>query len=200
MGVDNELYLWLVNSLLILGVVLFLLGLWILITPASFLRMGQAMSKWITTADYFEYLDKPHYQEREIYKHHRVIGALVFIGALYTLVMLALNMSVEAITIALPAVVNAYWSEWLYGSLYYILLTANFLTVIIGAVIFTRPSLLKGVERVLNRWIDPEGRLKKLDERHEIALEVLPGNPRLFGLAVTLGGLYIMLSMGEMLL
>ncbi|MEX2353258.1 MAG: hypothetical protein WD709_03650, partial [Gammaproteobacteria bacterium] len=151
--------------------------------------------------EYFDAIDKPRYQESFIYRYHLIFGSLIVLGAAYTLVMLILNADIDAIAGQLPILINHYWSVWFYGTLYYILVGANALAVLAGVVVFMRPSMLKDIELTLNRWIVTERRLKNLDEPHEISLDVLPGgNPRLFGLAVTLGGLYIMLSMGVMLL
>lgn len=200
MGTYTAVQLWLVNSMLILGCLLFILGLWILITPRMFMQAGQSLSRWVTTDEYFDYLDKPHFQEKYVYKYHRIAGGLIFLGGLYTLIMLIVNVGAEGMATALPALINGYWSQWLYGTLYYLLLVLNFLAMITGLVVLARPSLLKGVEKTVNRWIGSGQNLKKLDQTREISMEVLPGNPRLFGLAVTLGGIYIMLSMGVLLL
>jgi hypothetical protein len=115
--------------------------------------------------------------------------------------MLVLQIDIEVMAGRLPAVINPYLSEWFYSTVYYLLAIANLLAVVVGIVVFVRPSLLKGIEQTLNKWVTAGPGLKKLDETHEISLDVLPGgHPRLFGLAVALGGLYIMLSMGVVLL
>lgn len=200
MGMNTEIAFWLINSMFVFGVFIFLLGLWILILPAHFLKAGQSLSKWVTTDRYFDYMDKPHYQERGIYKHHRIAGALIVLGALYTLAMLLVKIDIGVVYAKLPVVINLFWSEWFYNTVYYLLIGANILAVVVGGIVFVRPSNLKGIEQILNRWVVTEQGLKRLDRTHEIAIEILPGNPRLFGLAVTLGGLYIILSMGIMLL
>lgn len=200
MTVNSALQFWLASSMFIVGILLVALGLWILFLPAHFLRVGQSLSRWISTDHYFEALDRPRYQERFIYKHHHIAGGLIITGALYTLVMLITRVDFDVIQTALPVVINRLLSEWLYISVYYLLVVANLLALLVGLVIFIRPSALKGVEQKLNHWVSADRQLKKLDETHEIALEVLPGNPRLFGLAVMLGGLYIALSMAILLL
>lgn len=197
---NTAIQMWLINSMLLLGMLIFLLGVWILILPTHFLKVGQSLSKWVTTDHYFDYMDKPRYQEKVIYKHHRASGILIVAGALYTLVMLLHKIDIDVVYTKLPAIINTFWSEWFYSTAYYLLVGANILAVVVGSIVLLRPSLLKGVEQSLNKWINPEKSLKRLDETHEIALEILPGNPRLFGLAVTLGGLYIVLSMVIMLL
>ena len=197
---NTEIQFWLINSMFLLGVLIFLLGLWILILPAHFLKAGQSLSKWVVTDQYFDYMDKPRYQEKGIYKYHRIAGALIVLGALYTLVVLLVKIDIGVVYTKLPVVINLFWSEWFYNTVYYLLIGANILAIAVGGIVFVRPSRLKGVEQVLNRWITTGQGLKKLNEVHEIGTDVLPGNPRLFGLAVTLGGVYIMLSMGVMLL
>jgi hypothetical protein len=199
MVLNTEIQFLLINFMLVVGVLVFLLGLWILILPSHFLKVGQSLSKWVTTDEYFNYLDKPHYQERLIYKYHRLAGGLIILGALYTLGILILKVDIGSIS-RLPVVISSFWSDWLYGTVYYLLIGANILAVAAGIIVFARPSMLKGIEQSLNKWVTTGQNLKKLDETHEISLEILPGNPRLFGLAVALGGLYISMSMGVMLL
>lgn len=196
MILNTEIQFWLASSMLLLGALVFLLGLWILSVPDNFLKVAQMMSKWISTDQYFDYMDRPRYQERFIYKHHHVAGVLIVLGAMYTLVMLSGDVDIKK----LPVIINSFWSSWIYNSFYYLLIGANLLAVAAGIVVFIRPSLLKGVEGSLNKWISTGDNLKKLDETHEISLDILPGNPRLFGLAVMLGGLYIILSMAVVLL
>lgn len=201
MELNSVFQVWMTSAMLFLGALVFLLGLWILIFPASFLRMGKSLGKWVSTEDYFDVIDTPRYQESLIYRNHRIVGVLIVVGALYTLVMLIVRVDMKALTGLLPVVINPFWSEWFYSSAYLILIGANVLALAVGIVIFSRPSMLKGIEKTMNMWIIPERKLKKLDEPHEISIDIFPGGrPRLFGLAVALGGLYIMLSTAIVLL
>ena len=184
----------------ILGILVFILGLWILLLPANFLKIGQSMSKWITTEDYFNFIDKPRYQESVIYRHHRIAGSLIIIGTVYSVVMLVAAVDITTIIYMFPVVINGFWSEWFYSTTYYILVAANLLAAIVGFVVLIRPSKLKMIEKIMNKWVLPEQKLKNLDQQHNISLSILPGNPRLFGIAITLVGVYIMLSMAAELL
>jgi hypothetical protein len=86
-------------------------------------------------------------------------------------------------------------SEWLYESLFYILIVANAICIFIGLIMFIRPSTLKTLEKYSNTWVSNEKLVKRLDSRKDIPEHVLPGNMRLFGIAVLLGGLYMVLAM-----
>jgi len=201
MGPDSAVQIWLASTLCILGALVFLLGLWILVLPASFLRAGQSLGRWVSTEEYFDVIDRPRYQDGLIYRHHRISGSLITLGAFYTLVMLIVRADIKGSSGLLPVIINPIWSEWFYGTLYSLLVGANVLAVVVGIVVFIRPSMLKGIEKTMNMWIIPERSLRKLDEPHEISVDIFPGGkPRLFGLAVALGGLYMMLSMGVLLL
>lgn len=193
------MFTWLTGSLFWLGAVVLIIGLWLLISPASFLKTGNLLGRWVSTDSYFETLDRPRFQERAIYKYHRGFGALIFSGALYSMVILMMT-ETDIVIDQLPVIVNRHWSEWFYLTLYSILIGANGLAAVVGLLVFIRPSLIKGIEQVLNKWIGIEQKLKKLDERHEISLSILPGSPRLFGLAVSLAGIYMMLSLGILFL
>ncbi len=200
MDYNTEMQRWIANSLFILGVLIFLIGLCLIIQPSKFLQFGQSMGKWISTEKYFNSLDRPHYQERFIYKHHLIFGSLIIIGAIYTLYMLVFNVTVSMILVSLPEVINYFWSDWFYSTAYYLFIAAKTIALIVGIIILIRPSYLKGIETYLNKWIISDDKLMGLDEAHEISTNILPGSPRLFGLAVVLGGLYIMLSMAIMMI
>jgi len=201
MRLESTIQIWLTSALLGVGILIFLLGLWILLLPTGFLQTGRLLGKWINTDEYFHVLDKPRYQESLIYRHHRIAGGLILLGAAYTLVVLVARADVNSISLVLPTIINSFLSGWLYGALYSLLVIFNMFAIVVGVIIILRPSALKGIESTLNRWIQTDSKLKTLDEPHEISVDVFPGgNPRLFGLAVALAGLYILLSMAVVLL
>ena len=80
-----------------------------------------------------------------------------------------------------------------------LLVILNSIAFIIGILVFLRPSLLKSVERWSNRWVETEDTLQGLDKVHDIPANILPGKPRLFGLFVLIGALYIIYSTGILL-
>jgi hypothetical protein len=200
MGINNEIQLWVINSIMMIGLLIFFIGVWILILPQGFLRAGKSLGRWISTDAFFESLDRPRYQERFIYKYHRIAGTLIIMGAGYTIFMMFQRIDITMLVALLPQIGGRFWSEWLYGAIYALFICANLLAVMVGGIVLVRPSVLKLLETYMNKWVITGQDLKKLDQNHEIALDILPGNPRLFGLAVALGGIYIVISMAIMLL
>ena len=190
---NHALQIWMTSFLFILGLLVTAVGLWMLISPQQFLKTGMLLSKWVGTEGYFTSLDKPHYQERVFYKHHRVVGGMIVLGAAYTLAVL-LKVDMETIR---PNLFNRNFSnvtDWLYSAAHFLIVGGNILAIVFGIVMFTRPSMLKNLEERMNKWIPTEEKLKKLDEIHNMPANILPGKPRLWGLIVILCGLYIVIS------
>jgi hypothetical protein len=68
--------------------------------------------------------------------------------------------------------------------------------IIFGLVVILRPSLLKKIESWSNNWVSTEELLKPLDKTIDISHRWLPRHPRVFGLFVALGSLFILLNLG----
>lgn len=100
----------------------------------------------------FHHLERPRSLERVAYRHHRLLGALLCLGSGYVLATWAMDYE----TAAVLNLAGRHWTarglDWLFvaGEALVVLLHACVLAV--GLVVFLRPSLLKGVERVVNRW------------------------------------------------
>ena len=188
---------WLTTSLFCLGVLFIPVGLALIIFPDQVMTWGNSMNRWISTTAFFGALDASRNHERYYYKHHRLIGGLIFLLAAISIYMLAFYLGLEATTAGLQKLAVTEFSKWLLVSCYYILLGMCVLALVAGLVIFIRPSLLKSLETWGNRWIDTQAPLKHFDDVHEIPLKILPGRPRLFGCFVLLGALYIAYITGD---
>lgn len=100
----------------------------------------------------FEELERPRSLERLAYRHHRLLGALLTLGATYVLATWALDYDADAVLNLAGRHWTARGLDWMFaaGELLVVLLHAVVLAI--GLVVLIRPSLLKGVERVVNRW------------------------------------------------
>lgn len=93
-----------------------------------------------------EVLERPRLVERFIYRHHRLFGSAIVAGALALLTVLGAGQA------------RLFGAVWLGGSsggraavlLVWALVVA---VLVIGIVVLIRPSALKGVEALANRWI-----------------------------------------------
>lgn len=197
---NSTIYLWewLIASLFWLGVLVILIGIVFALAPQRAVTAGNKLNRWISTKAFFDALDSPRYQERWIYRHHRLLGVIIISAVCYVLYTFMIDISIEDTLARLMSLAESEFTRWLYEQLFYIFLGANALALIIGAIIFVRPSLLKNIEEKSNLWIGTNEKLDVLDSK--VGTDKFVGNPRLFGLFVILGGLYIVVSTGLLLL
>jgi hypothetical protein len=199
-GANSQLVQWLVASLFWISVPVSLCGFVFLIYPDLLLRHSQKLNRWISTAWFFNALDRPRHIERQVYHYHRIFGLIIVFGAAYSLYVFLFDTDIQRIIRVLPVLGNTGFSEWFYEIIYYLLICANIAALIAGLIIFIRPSLLKKIEVIANRWVADDELTRPLDQTVSIPEHILPGNIRLFGLIVLIGGLYIMFNTGIMLL
>lgn len=194
-GINTEIMQWLLASLFWIGALMALFGAAVLIKPDLLLRWSGRLNRWISTTGFFQVLDAPHQTEHVFYRHHRLLGLAIVAGSAWCLYTFIFGVDSGRLLASLPVLaVGKEVSAWLYGTLYNLLLAANALAIVLGLIVFIRPSLLKGIESWANHWVRSEKIAQPLDETHFIPEKILPGNVRVFALVVLLGGLYIMSS------
>lgn len=152
-----------------------LIGLGLLLAPAralTFLHLDDAQgAAW--------------FWERYFYRRHRVFGGLIVLGALYVVVRLLTLGSPGNVATALGFATANGVGVILIQTGWALLLLGSLLALPFGAIVFVRPSLLKGIERQANRPLtSAEG-------------YVLPiRRPRCWGLFFIIGALYTVGSLG----
>jgi hypothetical protein len=128
------------------------LGLLLVLRPSWGLTMNALASRWVDTQQRMDAMERPVVWERFFYRHHRVLGAAVALGASYVLWQRAFNFDQSELIAAVnPRLVHSGFDA--------LLVAADVLGVIlhvlalaVGLVILLRPSLLKSVERTANQW------------------------------------------------
>lgn len=185
---------WFTSALFWLGGCITLFGFVLLIFPGYAVKLGDRMNKWVSTESFFQSLDKPHYRERIFYRWHHLFGLLVVCASIYIIYMFLFRTNVDAVARVLPLFNGTAANQWVYQAIIYFFIGASIVILGLGLMIIVRPSLLKNLETRANQWVQTDKSLDKLNTNYEIPENILPGNVRLFGSIVLLGGLYIMLS------
>lgn len=174
-----------------LAALTFIAGLLMAVIPGWLMRVSGRLNVWVETSAWFRKLDEQRHFERFFYRHHLLMGVLIVAGSLYSLGFIW-RLQGSELLVLLPALDNPVLLDILQAALGYLLLLGNVFAFVIGVVVLVRPSLLKGVEGWSNRWVDSEPALRSMDRHVDFAERVIPGHPRLFGLLVMIGSLYIM--------
>ncbi len=178
------------------SVVIFLLGIGMLIQPEKIEAMIAPLNRWISTDTAFQRINQPHWIERYFYRYHVPMGACITVGAIYSVYMFVIGIDGTSVLSAYQSLEQGWEALGLFEALFYLLLLLNCVAIIFGLVVIFRPSLLKKIESWSNNWVSTEELLKPLDNNFDSSNRWLPRHPRIFGLVVALGSLYILLNIG----
>jgi hypothetical protein len=180
-------YLWLAEGLftvLVVGLVFALgIGVLLLARPQAMEPISKRLNRWIDTSEKFGKLEQPRYSERLFYRHHRLIGSVAVLGSLFVLW--------QWLGPAPRASVRVLFSghgdfDWLAPAIDWLMVGLHVFVLVIGAIIFLRPSALKHFEKAANRWytvpsvLDMDAVVMPLDKGFALY-------PRLGGLLLVVG-------------
>ena len=180
---------------LALGLLLALLvGVMLLARPAALFALNQRLSRWVDTRGAFSMLDQPRHLERYFYRHHRILGAAVMLGASYVLWQWAFHYDRAEVVALLGRRWLAAGLDWVAPALEVALIGLHVAILAVGVLIFFRPSLLKGVERTANRWQEGPG-TSPLDSLVEGVDDAFEGHPRVSGLLLVVSAAWCLAAL-----
>jgi hypothetical protein len=169
-------------------------GLALLFAPDRLAKMLFVLDRWIPLDGIVERLNATYRLERLFYRNHKKFGLFLVIGSAYNLYFQATYRGAEIATLfAIPK--HAEIVGWLSHSIWLVLLLANTAALVIGAVVFHRPSLLKGIEAFANHWIGDEPLTITLDQARFGVQRILYRHRRLTGLAIVGGAFYVLATL-----
>jgi len=167
-------------------------GIWL--KPQQVIQLNQSFSRWVSTEKAEVALDRPRWTERFFYRHHKLVGAGVLIGALVILYTFLFSFNLRTISTLIP---RAYW--WLSDALVAIMLVGSGLAALIGTLILTKPSLLRDLEKASNRWVSTERFQTMFNGMHFSAEQSIIRHHKIAGVSIMLGSLYILIVLGYFL-
>jgi len=171
-----------------------LLGAGMLWKPDRVANWNQFFSQWVSADKVHEQLDRPRWIERYFYRHHRVVGAALLIGAIFVVYVFLFSKKMRRIS-----AVMASGSPGLWDALVGMLLIGSVLAALVGLVVLARPSLLREIEKSSNRWIATEGMVKLFDGMHYSFDQGLLRHRKTAGVLMIAGGLYILIALGPLI-
>lgn len=185
----------LLQSLLILLAVAAILGILagvgMLLKHEQVLRLNQYFSRWTSTDNMGEQLDRPRWSERFLYKHHRLVGTIMFLGAMIVLYTFLISYNARRISAFIS---RDYW--WLLDAFMGMLLIGSVLSAIIGFIMLSKPSLLRELENSANHWVSTDRILKWFNDTHYSAEQSILRHRKLSGALLIFGSVYILYALG----
>ena len=177
-----------------------LAGILLLVNSERAFAIGDRLNRWVSTRAALRPLEEYHSISRPLYRMHRLVGALICAGALYSLVVLATPYGEAAITKSLSGLGPQRFASWIAESLRLVLLAGNLGALLFGLVFIVRPSALRSLEAWADRRISTRKAIKPLEEMHIPVDRFTRAHPRLVGAVVILGSLYVLANLGFVLL
>ncbi len=169
-----------------------LLGIGMLVRPERVERLTMQLSRWISPAQgVTEQLDRPRWIERYFYRHHRLVGSLVFFGATFVLYVFLFSTSFQKVLGSLPRIYLPIWN-----TVFALLVIGSVLAALVGLIVLARPSLLREIEGKANRWVSTEQAVKTANNMHHHIDEFVLKHRKLTGTIMIVGGAYILYSLG----
>lgn len=166
-------------------------GVGLLFKPQQILKLNQYSSRWVGAGHFAQMLDRPRWTERYFYRHSRLVGAGIVVGALIVLYTFLFSYNPRTISAFVP---RDYW--WLSDALTGMILVGGTLSALVGIIVLARPSLLRDIEKSANHWVSTERLLTLFNSMHFSADQSILRHPRLAGVPILLGSLYILVVLG----
>lgn len=190
---------WLLDAATVIALALLaactLYGLVLLLAPGMAWRISAALDRRFSGRRALRPLEVPRATEAAFYRHHRLTGALLVAGVTAFFLLYFLDYPRDTVMAALAADYGRALAGALLDATEAFFLVANALVGLFGAVMFFRPSLLKPLEATANRWLSTRQAVKGMDQPHEPVDRFARRRPRLTGVLVLLGAIYIGISL-----
>jgi len=188
-----QTFLWVA---LLGGVMGLLMGLALIFKSSLVFRVSERMNVWISSRQAMRPLEAPIDIERAVYRWHRLIGALLLVGALFTLYVAVLRFQGPELSVVMGKFFRIEIARWVGQSLRIFLIVANVAALLIAAVIILRPSALKPIELWANRQYSGRQATREWEIPRNLIDPIVQNNPRLVGVLLTIASLCVLLVLG----
>lgn len=175
-----------------------LIGILLVVDSARVVRWNDRLNAWYSPPKAFRTLDGSVEIKRVVYRWHRVMGILLLAGAVFTLDALVFGFTSTALVRTFRDLGNTAALGVVFEAARIFLIVGNVAALVAAAVLIFRPSLLKGVEAWADRSYSTE-RTEALDAMRYQPDEFVRSRPKLVGALITLGSLYVLLSLSLLL-
>ena len=197
----SYILLWRVLAIfLLIGALLgALLGLLLIIKSPLIQSINRVANRWISMRQFERLLDRSISLEHWFHRHHRAVGIVMMLGALYMLVYFGFQFDKAYVLQRLSGAVPAKLLGGLLDALVLLSLIGAAVALCVGTVFWLRPSLLRGIEAGANRWVSLRPVTEALDVPHNQVEDYVQRHSRQSGWLLLLGGIYLFFLMFRLL-
>lgn len=176
-------------------------ALLLIFKPQLLQSVNRVANHWVSTRHISQLMDRSIRTERWFYRHHLVMGPLVVFGAAYMLLYFGWLLDRAAALRALAGyIANPPLASALLQALLLFALIGAVLALLIGAVYWVRPSLLRGLETQSNQWVSSRKATKVMDVTHDQVDRFVAQHAQGVGWLLLAGSVYLLVVMARWLL
>ncbi|MDH2919169.1 MAG: hypothetical protein PXX73_08250 [Sideroxydans sp.] len=196
-----EMLLWrdLAIFLLIFAGLGLLLGALLVFKPQLFVPLNQLANRWVSLRYISRLFDQTFSIERWFYRHHRVMGIAVMLGASYFLYYFFVTYDKAQVLLHLSRNSSVILLDTLLDAMLLAAKIGGGLAWLAGLIILLRPSLLRGIEKKSNRWVSMRRATKVFDVPRVGLDEWVMRHARSMGYMLLLSSLYLLFTMFRLL-
>jgi hypothetical protein len=188
-----QTFLWVA---LLGGVMGLLMGIALIFRSSLVARVSARMNVWISSRQAMRPLEAPIDIERAVYRWHRLVGALLLAGALFTLYVATTRFQGPELSLVLGKFFRVEIAKWIGQSLRIFLIVANLAALLFAAVMILRPSALKPLEAWANRQYSGRQATRAWEIPRNLIDPFVQNNPRLVGVLLALASLCVLVVLG----
>ncbi|MEO6292771.1 MAG: hypothetical protein ABIO88_09155 [Burkholderiaceae bacterium] len=142
-------------------------SLLLIFKPHLIARVNRVANRWVSMRHISRWMDRSIRIERWCYRHHRPLGLLLTLGGAYILVYFGLRFDKATALHSFSSLVsNQLLLDSLLQALVLLELISGVFALLVGLVVWLRPSLLRGMEKESNQWLSLRRATKVLDVQH----------------------------------
>ena len=184
-------------NIIIVGAVLSMLyGFWLIISPKSALTLNQKINKSFSMRKTTKSLEKPISIESWFYRHAKIAGILLMLGAIYLVYLLFWQLDFNYLAKSLRGLTILMW-EWLLQSFQIFFVIMSAIVFLMGFLILVRPSQLKPLEEKANFWISTRQKMQFMSNEMGQADKLLDQFPRQLGAIIIVAATIVLLNMNK---
>jgi len=176
-------------------------SLLLIFKPHLIARVNRVANRWVSMRHISRWMDRSIRIERWCYRHHRPLGLLLTLGGAYILVYFGLRFDKTTAVQSLSSLVpNQLLLDSLLQALVLLELIGGVFALLIGLVVWLRPSLLRGIEKESNQWLSLRPATEVLDVQHDQLDLFVERHARRVGWLLLVGSIYLFFVMFRWLL
>lgn len=185
--IESALY-----ALLVFSLFAFVVGMILLIAPQKLEHLRTISDQWLTPRKPLKSLEVPRNSDPILYRHHRWIGGVAIVLPIITLYLLLYSVVDELPQDMVSKEGEYLFWQWLFESATLFLWITNIFAFAVGIVLFFRPSGLKRVEAIANRWLSTRQGLRRFDKSYSQLDELMLRRSKWIGVFLVFGSFYIL--------